>query len=294
MQPILASLVFVMTGLWYSATQTFFWVPNRYTAPFWSGDTHITNHFIDSWDIYLGSSHDHTKANHYDRVDFILSWYQTVAAGFFCEATMPMSSISVRDPDSPLKALGNGLCYENCTILAGWGTNYDALPFFDFIDYMLRIGIATPAHVPALQEARLETLYGYPTWGIPIASNLALGICSWMTFGLHISLCQFHANPLVWHIQPYFKADHFLAGFSGWFGYSYTGARHDSDSKILFLNQKNLWHMHTLHYGLEYECIQSYFPIHPRIGFYYNQCVGGEHTLERSNFGGTLGLDITW
>lgn len=282
----------ISIGISNNMAHAFFWVPNRYTAPFWSGDTHITNHFINSCDVYIGSSYTNTKNNDYHTVDGILTWYQTIAAGFFCEATMPITTIIVHEP-SLLKPLDNGLCYENCSILAGWGINHDAVPILDFIDCMFRIGVTTPAHTPLLQESCLESLYGYPTWGIPLSSDLAIGLCNWMTFGFHMSICQFNKNPLVWHVQPYFKADHFLIGLSGWFGYSYTGATNDTGSQILFAN-KEVWHMHTLHYGLEYEFIQSYFPLHPRVGAYYNQCLSGIHTLLRSNVGITAGFDVTW
>jgi hypothetical protein len=212
----------------------------------------------------------------------ILSWYQTVGAGFFFEATMPFMALKK-----------NGLCYENCSILVGWGINHDMLPILDFVDFMLRAGVATPAHAPPLPELRIETAYGYPDWGIPVAGDLAIGIFNWMTIGMHASVCQFFTNPFVWHLQPYLKADHFLIGLSLFFGYSYTGAHHDAGSHLLF-KELSSWDMHTLHYGIEYEFIQSYFPLHPRIGAYYNQHIGGENTASRSSAGITVGLDITW
>jgi hypothetical protein len=266
----------------YNTTQPFFWVPNRYTAPFWSNDTHITQGGIDSWDSYFGSSYGDSDYPNYRTIDFILSWYQTIIAGFFCEATMPLMALEK-----------NGLSYENCTMLIGFGINHDMLPILDFVDFMLRTGVATPAHTPPLPVLRIETIYGYPDWGIPVAGDLALGIFNWLTLGMHASVCQFFSNPLVWHLQPYLKADHFLIGLSGWFGYSYTGAHHDAGSRVLFPAHPS-WSMHTLHYGIEYEFIQSYFPIHPRLGAYYNQHISGEHAASRSSFGITVGLDITW
>lgn len=286
-------IILAFITLWCRPLHSFLWIPNRYTAPFWAGDTHITNHFIDSWDLYLGGSYGTEQENRYTSIDTILSWYQTITAGFFCEATMPITTIKVKNPESPLQALENGVCYENCTVLLGWGINHDTLPILDFIDFMVRAGIATPAHVPILPAMRLETLYGYADWGFPVTCDLAAGLCNWMTFGLHTMVCQFHTDPLVWHIQPYCKADHFLIGLSLWFGYSYTGAQQDTGSRLLFPDAAN-WHMHTLHYGFEYEFIQSYFPLHPRLGIYYNQHVGGENSLHRSNYGVTVGLDISW
>jgi len=275
----------------YGTTQPFFWVPNRYTAPFWSGDTHITNSYIDSWDLYVGASFGSAAQENYNAVDLILSWYQTFGVGFFGEATMPLTTLKLREA-SPLTPLKNGICYENCSLLLGWGINHDLLPILDFVDFMFRAGVATPAHTPPLPVLRIETAYGYPSWGIPVAGDLALGIFNWLTVGMHASVCQFFKNPLVWHFQPYFKTDHFLIGLSGWFGYSYTGAHHDAGSQLLF--KSTTWHMHTLHYGIEYEFIQSYFPIHPRIGAYYNQHISGDNAAARSSAGITVGLDITW
>lgn len=281
----------------YASTKPFFWVPNRYTAPFWSADTHITTPCIDSWDLYLGSSWGTSEYPTYGTTDLILAWYQTLAAGFFIEATMPLTSTDPHDPGTNLFApLKNGLCYENCTVLVGWGLNYDnheQLQIVDFIDIMVRIGFATPAHQPLLPSLRIETVYGYPAWGIPISLDGATGFFNWLTCGIHGSIVRFEENPLVWQLQPYIKADHFLIGLSAWFGYSYTGATHDNGSKLLFTDITT-WQMHALHYGIEYEFIQSYFPIHPRIGAYYNQYVGGSDTLQRSNFGVTVGLDINW
>lgn len=278
----------------YNTMYGFFWVPNRYTAPYWSGDTHITNHFIDSWDIYLGSSYGDSDFPDYTTAEFIVAWYQTLTAGFFIEATMPLTRIHLdTDAPNPLTSIKNGLCYQNCTLLAGWGLNHDKLPFIDFIDLMIRFGVATPAHRSLISELALEAVYGHPHWGIPVSCDIAIGCFNWMTFGFHASLCQCIDEALVWELAPFCKIDHFLAGLSAWFGYSYSGAQHDTESKLLFIN-KSMWHMHTLHYGLEYEFIQSYFPLHPRLGFYFNQYVGGEYTLHRSNFGLTVGLDISW
>ncbi len=271
----------------------FFWVPNRYTAPFWSHDTHITNHCIDSVDLYWGRSYATKKNPDYTTIDAILSWYQTIASGFFGEITMPITKIRVKNNTELLAGLNNGFCYENCTLLGGWGINHDDIPILDFVDCMIRLGVATPAHTPALDEFKLETLYGYSEWGFPAALDLAIGICDWMTFGFHTSVCQFKPNPLIWHIQPYFKADHFLIGLSGYFGYSYTTGQNDSHSPLIFVGKEN-WSMHTLHYGFEYEFIQSYFPLHPRLGAYYNHSLGGTHSLLRSNIGVTLGLDVSW
>jgi hypothetical protein len=277
----------------YNTIQPFFWVPNRYTAPFWSGDTHITQNSIDSWDTYFGSSYGDSDDPNYGTIDCILSWYQTLGIGFFCEATMPLTSLDAHHAPTPFECLNNGLCYENCSVLLGWGINHDMLPVLDFVDFMIRTGVATPAHKSPLPELRIETVYGYPDWGVPVAGDLALGIFNWLTLGMHASVCQFFSNPLVWHLQPYIKADHFLIGLSGWFGYSYTGAHHDAGSCVLF-PARTSWSMHTLHYGIEYEFIQSYFPIHPRLGAYYNQHISGEHAASRSSFGITVGLDITW
>lgn len=278
----------------YTTILSFFWVPNRYTAPYWPCDTHITNHFIDSWDLYLGSSYGDSDFPQYTTVEFIGAWYQTMAAGFFIEATMPFSSIHPKKADtSPLTPLKNGFCYQNCSIIVGWGLNHDTLPIIDFVDLMIRCGLVTPAHIPPLHAYAIETMYGYPQWGIPVSWDIALGYCNWMTFGFHASIIQFIDAALVWELNPFCKIDHFLAGLSAWFGYSYSGAHHDIGSKILFLGQDS-WHMHTLHYGLEYEFIQSYFPLHPRLGFYFNQYIGGEHCMHRSNFGFTMGLDINW
>jgi hypothetical protein len=283
----------IIIALVTSSAKGFFWVPNRYTAPFWSGDTHITQGNINSWDFMLGGSYGCAAEASYNSVDMILSWYQTLSIGFFCDATMPLTKLDVHCAPIPLDSLENGICYENCSLLLGWGINHDMLPILDFVDFMIRTGIVTPAHMPPLPKLRIETVYGYPDWGIPVAGDLALGIFNWLTVGMHTSMCQFFGNPFVWHLQPYLKADHFLIGLSGWFGYSYTGAQQDTGSKCLFVGTAD-WSMHTLHYGIEYEFIQSYFPIHPRLGAYYNQHVGGNNAAARSNFGLTVGFDITW
>lgn len=267
---------------------SFFWVPNRYNTPFWSGDTRITSSNINSWDGYLGRSYNTEASIDCTSIDAGLCMYQTIVHGFFGEISVPITSMKLRS-DTVMQA--GGLSYSNCSLFAGWGINYDQLRLLDFIDCMIRIGVFTPAHKP-LHEPFLE-LYGYHAWGFPIALDIALGLCEWITCGFHASGSFLANDTAIWHLQPYAKADHFAYGISAWFGYSYTGSAHDGEHPPFF-SEPCSWHMHTLHYGLEYECIQAEFPIHPRIGCYLNQYIGGENTFKRTNFGITAGLDITW
>jgi|GEM_PF-4718170 len=281
----------ILLVLYTSTAYPLFWVSNRYTTPFWSGDTRITSGQITTFDAYLGYGTFNDGALSFNNVDFNLCFYQTIARGVFVELSLPMTALHIMKEISPTIHQTGGLCYENASLLLGWGINYDRIPFFDFIDCMIHTGCITPAHEP-LKYAAQESFYGYTHWGIPIALDCALGMCGWITGGLHASVCFFD-KPTVYHIEPYFKADHCVYGFSFWFGYSYTGATDDADSTILFPNTQH-WQMHTLHYGIEYEFIQAEFPLHPRVGFYYNQPIAGTDALKRPNFGFTAGLDYTW
>lgn len=275
-------------------TFCFFWVPTQYTTPYWSGDTHITNRSISSIDTYIGTSFFKNDTIDFTSTNAILSLYQTLSNGLFIETTIPTTAINFKTKKQPLIDQKGGLCYENSTLLIGWGINYDIIPYLDFIDLMIRSGFIAPAHAPLNPLVQMEPIYGYQKWGIPCSLDVSCGFCEWMLFGFHTSICYIPHNSTVWHIEPYFKADHLLRGFSFWIGYSYTGADSHRDTSSIFFTHKKNWHMHTMHYGIEFEIIQYEFPLHPRLGAYYNQYVGGINIFEQSHIGITAGLDIIW
>jgi hypothetical protein len=271
----------------------FFWVPNRYTASYWSECPYITNRCISSCEVFIDGGSISNDQVTFNSIDGILSCYQSFGNGFFVETTIPITSATIQFHKDPSIHQTGGVCYQNSTVLGGWGINYDALPYVDFIDCMIRTGCILPAHTPLNPMFTSEFVYGYQTWGMPFSFNMAFGLCEWMLFGLHTSICYIHNNDTVWEIQPYFKADHLVHGISFWIGYSYTRS-HENSCNVLFLTDNHGWQMHTVHYGIELEFIQSEFPIHPRLSLYYNQCISGSYILKQNRGGITMSLDIVW
>jgi hypothetical protein len=224
----------------------------------------------------------------------VLDWYLTFTAGFFAEIQIAIRSIYISIADTVMQVpLIDTSMMSNNIALWGWGINYDAIPILDFIDCMVRIGVLTPASMgsPLLPDSN-----GYTSWGIPLAVDCAIGLYEWMTLGVHgstIVLLAMH-RPIIFHIAPYFKADHVVRGLSVWLGYAYTGETESSIAASIMTHTYRFWDMHTVQVGLEYECIQEACIVHPRIGIFYNHVLGGINSHGTNMVGGSLSIDFIW
>ncbi len=125
---------------------------------------------------------------------------------------------------------------------------------------------------------------------------------------------------LIWDISAYFKADHFAKGLSLLFGYTFARKRGDTikefdcryndetcKNNACFVNPCCVdpciastdcawrgWHMHTLHFIVEYDFAKEGCFFGPRISFFYNKQFGGNRVFKTDMVGSNLGLDITW
>jgi hypothetical protein len=104
-----------------------------------------------------------------------------------------------------------------------------------------------------------------------------------------------------WNTGLFFKADHFMYGFSFVTAYSWSGERTD---KICAQHGNGLysasdpihrgWNMHTLNFNLDYDFTKEHSIVGPRLGFFYNYQIAGTRVFKTTMAGASLGLDIVW
>jgi|GEM_PF-1733358 hypothetical protein len=108
----------------------------------------------------------------------------------------------------------------------------------------------------------------------------------------------------------YLKLDHFFKGLSALSGYSFN---YQADDSLRLINANGHtttssiinsdstlqgWHMHALHFLIEYDLgvhrFYSKRKWQPRFSFFYNYPCDGKRIFVTPTMGGTLGLNFTW
>jgi len=214
----------------------------------------------------------------------------------------------------------------------GWTHSYQETKELDFVDVGFKAGILFPTGKKRNPDRIFSIPFGYNGhYGIPMAIDLALGACEWITLGVH-----FEAIPLMRSTQTirvktsptqsgliklyktraridpgtvltagtFFKADHCARGLSFIAGYSFA---HQGDSDISLCNticidtqavcsdeQFKAWKMHTFHARAEVDFATESCPCGLRLGAFYDWNFGGERIFQTDVGGGYLGCDVAW
>jgi hypothetical protein len=209
--------------------------------------------------------------------------------------------------------------------------NYERTKKLDFIDASFQLGILFPTGKAANPFDPFSLPTGYNKhYGIPIASNLSIGLFEWLTIGTYLNLLIFkskHAcigmktelcqngpiklafgeatikrGPLLTY-GFFIEADHITRGFSFLFGYQLNNQSKTEicpcdntifDTKIV--NSDSMlegWQMSTINFILEYDFADFEYPNRPKIGFTMDITAKGKQIF-RTKIGGLyVGADIS-
>lgn len=217
------------------------------------------------------------------------------------------------------------------SILIGWARNYEETQILDYIDVDAKIGALFPTGKTRDINRPFDLPQGYNGhWAIPLKFDLSVGAWDWFTWGTHLGALFFfkqdkathfrsstaqngliqlarakaQVDPgTIWEASTYFKADHFIYGWSFLAGYTFTKREHTtiessqiSTDKSIINNDGPLkpWQMHVIHLFIEYDFTKKPTGPGPRVGFFYNRVVAGERVWDANIKAGYFGLDIGW
>lgn len=229
---------------------------------------------------------------------------------------------------APFDKMGLG----DITLTAGWARNYEDTETLDFVDIDARIGVLFPSGKPKEDDAIFSLPLGYNKhYGVPLTFNSAIGLWDWLTAGFHISaLFLVHRNHTIriktdimqsgliklaqtrakvdpgslLNIQLYLKADHVTHGLSAYLIYHFnyrepTTIINKGDQefdKIAIASDQayHSWRMHSMQFGLEYDCATKLSDIGPRLGLFYNHVIDGKRIFNADLKYAYIGFDVAW
>ncbi|MFC1842162.1 hypothetical protein ACFLYU_00710 [Candidatus Dependentiae bacterium] len=214
----------------------------------------------------------------------------------------------------------------------GYTINHEEADFLDFVDATVKLGVVAPTSKIKNENYVFSLPLGYNGHtGIFASFDTALGLYDWATLGLHIDAIWFNRRNRKIRIKTaceqsgliklaqdtakikhgsiynggiYFKADHFVGGFSLLVGYSYSTKQKDeldcfkdpcTDCNIANSDcALRKWEMHTIHFWTEYDLTKENRALCPRLNAFYNLVAGGKRIFKTGIGGGGICLDITW
>lgn len=216
------------------------------------------------------------------------------------------------------------------TLLFGVTRNYQETEILDYIDTTFKFGFLFPTGKVRNEHDVFSLPLGYNGhYGFPVTFDASLGMCDWMTFGMHLEVIPFlnkaqnihmktstlqsgmiklaqgcaciQQGPL-WEAGLYAKADHLCRGFSLIFAYIFDRKSPDKISPrddaafpgdaLCSDEMFKGWQMHTLNFIAEYDFTKENATFGPRIGLFYNLEVGGKRVFNTSMVGGSFGVDV--
>ena len=294
-----------------------------------------------------------------------LNYIQNLYRGFFIACAIPFKEVSIKNikycdlspeeilPTIPNKNTAEWLEFLNnfnpimdrycinlkrihstgigdIAFLAGWAMNHEDTEHLDFIDTDIQVGVQLPTSKDKSLNNPFELPLGYPSTGIPLIWNFALGAYEWVTFGARVDALFFTKynttlriktdnlqsgmiklatdNVKVcpgsfWNMGLYFKADRIIKGFSALLGYSFT--KKDKDvittcsrnfSSIIINSDESLksWKMQTIHLLFEYDFCDANNRYAPRLGLTYDHIIAGKRIMLANPFSSYIAIDIGW
>jgi hypothetical protein len=216
--------------------------------------------------------------------------------------------------------------------LIGWGCNYQDMRVLDYVDLDVKIGMIFPTGKKQNVDSAFDIPFGYNGHlGVGASYDVAVGVYNWLTFGGYggaivfadktreirmqtdseqngfIKLAKGCANidkGTIWYAGAFGKLDHIAAGFSVLCGYTYCAQQKDlllpENTNFFDPSAANCdatlqgWDMHTIHLLADYDCASEEHNFSPRVGFFANITMGGEHIFRTHMAGGTFGFDISY
>lgn len=216
--------------------------------------------------------------------------------------------------------------------MIGWGCNYQDMRVLDYVDLDFKLGLVFPTGKKQNVDAAFDIPFGYNGHlGVGASFDMALGVYNWLTFGGYggsivfadkmrevrmqtdtrqnglIKLakgCAHVDKGTIWYAGAFGKLDHIAAGFSLLAGYTYCAQQRDSlhpeNTRLFNPSDVNCdttlsgWDMHTIHLLADYDCAREGHHFSPRVGFFANIVLGGEHIFKTQMAGGTFGFDISY
>jgi len=214
-----------------------------------------------------------------------------------------------------------------CTF--GWTINYDDTGYYDFVDTTIQTGALISLANPQNNNHLLELPLGYNKHnGGFIIFEHSYGLYDWITFGLHFQALFFADSSFTQRIKTdnqqsglvllqkehileergnqyvlglFFKADHFIRGFSLTAGYSYTRQQESSwflhnHNKPYTLYDERLagWSMQTFHFIADYDFVDFWHKNLPIIGLVCDIPFYGKRILKTSLLGGSFAINLGW
>lgn len=218
----------------------------------------------------------------------------------------------------------------DATLLFGITRNYQDHEILDYIDTTFKFGFLFPTGKVRDESHVFSIPLGYNGhYGFPVTFDASMGICDWITFGMHLEVIPFlnklknlhmktsehqsgwiklakgcacvHAGPL-WQAGMYAKADHVCRGLSFIFAYVFDRKSPDKitprsetvfpASAVCSDEMYKGWQMHTLNFIAEYDFTKEEAMFGPRLGLFYNLEVGGKRVFNTSMAGVAFGVDI--
>ena len=108
----------------------------------------------------------------------------------------------------------------------------------------------------------------------------------------------------VWRVGTYVKGDHFFNGLSLMLAFSYEQQNRTKlkpcdtvEFPTAFVNNDERlkkWDRSIVHLWAEYDFTCEDSLVGPRIGFFYDRQMTGNHVFDISMLGGYLGIDVNW
>jgi len=218
------------------------------------------------------------------------------------------------------------------SVALGYTINHEDTDFLDFIDATVKLGVMIPTSKKRNEDVLFSLPIGYNGHtGLFAELDLALGLYDWATIGGNVNIKWFNQrcrniriktaceqnsfiklakdcaqvkHGSIYNIGAYFKADHFVSGFSFLIGYSYTRKNDDeldcfkkpcTDCQIANTDcARREWLMHTLHLWAEYDFTKDDHKVGLRANAFYNHVAGGKRVFKTGVGGLGFGLDIIW
>jgi len=233
-----------------------------------------------------------------------------------------------------------GLCIGNCKeaglsdiqLLGGWSYNYENTEFIDFLDFTIALGINIPTGKIAPASASFCLSLGNDGHvGVPFIAMISVGLFDWLTLGLNgetiwfkdktrlvamktaieqqgwIKLASGYANVdkgTIWRINPYFKFDHLIGGFSFIIGFSHDHANQthlapcNTDTfKYAIVNSDESyksWNMSSFHFVFEFDFASFKHSWAPHLAFTIDKSMCGKRVFDSAIFGAYITCDIEW
>lgn len=229
------------------------------------------------------------------------------------------------------RSAGTEFGIGDLSCMLGYTHSHQDTTILDFVDLTFKVGIIAPTGKKRNENKLFSLAMGNNGHtGFEISFDTAFGVYEWLTIGTHINALGFldrtahiriKTSPeqsgmiylakekakisrgAILNAGAYFKADHFVYGFSALLGYSFTQQNNSTVSPCNHMisahiasdnEQLKRWKMHIIHSSIEYDFSRKQWRYGPSVSLFYNKIVGGRRIFKTDMFGAECGLNCIW